>query len=41
MIKVLHRMRGQIFNIKDRSIFTFGGGLSITRLTELSGHLAA
>ena len=29
--KVIHLMRGQVFNIEDRSIFTFGGGASIDK----------
>lgn len=27
--KVIHLMRGQVFNIEDKKIFTFGGGTSI------------
>ena len=29
--KVIHLMRGQVFDIEDRSIFTFGGGASIDK----------
>ena len=35
--KVIHLMRGQIFNIEDRSIFTFGGGMSIDKAYRTIG----
>ena len=35
--KVFHLMRGQVFNIEDRSIFTFGGGLSIDKACRTIG----
>ena len=36
--KVFHLMRGQVFNIEDRSIFTFGGGLSIDKAFRTVGE---
>lgn len=35
--KIIHLMRGQIFTIANKSIFTFGGGLSIDRIYRTSG----
>ena len=35
--KVIHLLRGQIFNIDDRTIFTFGGGLSIDKAYRATG----
>ena len=35
--KVIHLMRGQIFNIEDTSIFTFGGALSIDKAYRTIG----
>ncbi len=35
--KVFHLMRGQVFNIDGRSIFTFGGGLSIDKACRTIG----
>lgn len=35
--KVIHLMRGQVFNIEDRTIFTFGGGLSIDKAYRTTG----
>lgn len=36
-LTVLHLIRGQIFNIEDRSIFIFGGGLSIDKAYRTIG----
>jgi hypothetical protein len=35
--KVIHLMRGQVFNIENRSIFTFGGGASIDKAYRTPG----
>lgn len=35
--KIIHLMRGQVFSIADKTIFTFGGGLSIDRIYRTSG----
>ncbi len=35
--KVIHLMRGQVFSIEDRSIFTFGGGISIDKAYRTLG----
>ena len=35
--KVFHLMRGQIFHIEDRSVFTFGGGASIDKEYRTTG----
>lgn len=35
--KIIHLIRGQIFTISDKTIFTFGGGLSIDKIYRTSG----
>ena len=35
--KIIHLMRGQVFTIADKSIFTFGGGLSIDKIYRTPG----
>ena len=35
--KIIHLIRGQIFTISDKTIFTFGGGLSIDKINRTSG----
>ena len=39
MRKVLYLMLGQIFNIEDRSIFTFGGRLSVDKFYRTIGDI--
>ena len=35
--KIIHLMRGQVFTIAGKSIFTFGGGLSIDKIYRTCG----
>lgn len=35
--KVIHLMRGQVFTLEERKIFTFGGGLSVDKAMRVAG----
>lgn len=36
--KVIHLMRGQVYEIQEKKIFTFGGGYSIDRYMRTAGY---